>query len=128
MGRYYSGDIEGKFWFALQSSDCADRFGATGHNNYIEYYFDTEHLPDIKRELKIIEKGLGENLKLFKKFFKKNNGYNDEMLVEFFKKEGNPLPSKEIRSALEEYADYGMGKKILKCVEEHEVCSFTAEL
>jgi hypothetical protein len=26
MGRYYSGDIDGKFWFALQSSDCADRF------------------------------------------------------------------------------------------------------
>ena len=30
MGRYYSGDIEGKFWFALQSSDAADRFGVVG--------------------------------------------------------------------------------------------------
>ncbi len=27
MGRYYSGDIEGKFWFAVQSSYAADRFG-----------------------------------------------------------------------------------------------------
>jgi len=27
MGRYYNGDIEGKFWFAVQSSDDADFFG-----------------------------------------------------------------------------------------------------
>ena len=27
MGRYYTGDIEGKFWFAVQSSDDADFFG-----------------------------------------------------------------------------------------------------
>ena len=28
MGRYYSGDIEGKFWFAVQSSTSPERFGA----------------------------------------------------------------------------------------------------
>lgn len=27
MGRYYSGDIAGKFWFACQSSDDAENFG-----------------------------------------------------------------------------------------------------
>ena len=27
MGRYYNGDINGKFWFAVQNSNCADRFG-----------------------------------------------------------------------------------------------------
>jgi hypothetical protein len=27
MGRYYSGDIQGKFWFAVQSSDDASAFG-----------------------------------------------------------------------------------------------------
>jgi hypothetical protein len=30
MGRYYTGDIEGKFAFAVQSSDAADRFGSCG--------------------------------------------------------------------------------------------------
>ena len=30
MGRYYSGDIEGKFWFAVQDSDDADHFGIEG--------------------------------------------------------------------------------------------------
>jgi hypothetical protein len=27
MGRFYSGDIQGKFWFAVQDSDDADFFG-----------------------------------------------------------------------------------------------------
>ena len=40
MGRYYSGDIEGKFWFAIQSSDDADYFGVEGVSNYLGYYFD----------------------------------------------------------------------------------------
>jgi hypothetical protein len=30
MGRYYSGSIRGKFWFGLQSSSAADRFGVLG--------------------------------------------------------------------------------------------------
>ena len=35
MGRYYSGDIEGKFMFAIQSSDAPERFGAVENQNYI---------------------------------------------------------------------------------------------
>ena len=54
MGRYYDGDINGKFMFAVQSSSAADRFGSEGHNNYLEYYFDEEHLPTIKEELSIL--------------------------------------------------------------------------
>ena len=48
MGRYYSGDIEGKFWFAVQSSNAADRFGSTRYvRDYINYSFDTSHIPII---------------------------------------------------------------------------------
>ena len=32
MGRYYSGDIKGKFWFAIQSSRDASHFGVDGEN------------------------------------------------------------------------------------------------
>lgn len=40
MGRYYSGDIEGKCWFGIQDSDAADRFGVTGTTpEYLEYHF-----------------------------------------------------------------------------------------
>ena len=28
MGRYYDGDIEGKFWFGIQSSADGEFFGA----------------------------------------------------------------------------------------------------
>ena len=44
MGRYYSGDIEGKFWFTVQSSNAADRFGSIGYEpSYLEYYFDEDN-------------------------------------------------------------------------------------
>ncbi len=43
MGRYYSGDIEGKFWFGVQSSDDADFFGVTGYApETLEYYFEKD--------------------------------------------------------------------------------------
>ena len=37
MGRYYCGDIDGKFWFAVQSSNDADNFGVQGYypNHYV---------------------------------------------------------------------------------------------
>ena len=41
MGRYYSGDIEGKFWFAVQDSDDADFFGCEGRPpSVLEYDFE----------------------------------------------------------------------------------------
>ena len=45
MGRYYDGDIEGKFWFAVQSSNAPERFGAQEFEpSHINYYFDEEQL------------------------------------------------------------------------------------
>ena len=46
MGRYYSGEISGKFWFAVQSSNDADYFGVT-YETVITYivcncYYDNE--------------------------------------------------------------------------------------
>ena len=56
MGRYYSGDIEGKFWFALQSSDAADRFGVVGTQpNVLNYYFDESDLEAVEEEIANIE-------------------------------------------------------------------------
>ena len=43
MGRYYEGDIEGKFWFAIQDSDDGEFFGAEQQeSNWIDYYLDKE--------------------------------------------------------------------------------------
>ena len=52
MGRYYYGDIEGKFWFAVQSSDAADRFGVIGEEpHYLEYDFTEDDLEEVEEEL-----------------------------------------------------------------------------
>lgn len=118
MGRYYSGDIKGKFWFALQDSDCADRFGVTGEQpNVLTYYFDEDNLDDVENEIARIEQSLGEKLKLIDEFFEKNNGYNDKMLAEV------GITTHELK----EYADLEMGKKIRDCIKENGSCSFEAE-
>ena len=83
MGRYYNGDIDGKFWFALQSSDCADRFGVIGEApSRLDYFFDEDNLEDVEAEIKNIEESLGEQLQVIEKFFEEKNGYNDKMLEE----------------------------------------------
>jgi hypothetical protein len=67
MGRYYRGQICGKFWFAIQSSDDASNFGVPykeeicynvcnchydGLNNYCINCYSSfeEHLEDVKEE------------------------------------------------------------------------------
>ena len=69
MGRYYHGDIEGKFWFAVQSSAAADRFGQKGCTEYISYYFDNEDVLQIEAELLNIKTTLGKHFDVFKEFF-----------------------------------------------------------
>ena len=119
MGRFYNGDIEGKFWFALQSSDAADRFGVTGEEpNYITYYFDEDNLEDVEAEIKNIEEGLGDKISTLDKFFEENNAYNDEMIEKI------GITKDELRN----YADLGLGKQIRDCIKETISCSFEAEL
>lgn len=118
MGRYYSGDIDGKFWFALQSSDAADRFGVTGEApNILTYYFDESNLEDVEEEIKNIEDSLGDKLQLIEKFFEERNGYNDKMLEEA------GITQDELR----DYADLGLGKQIRDSIKENGQCGFTAE-
>ena len=119
MGRYYSGDIEGKFWFAVQSSVAADRFGVS-HNepNYVEYNYEEEDLEGVEEEIQVIEETLGDTLQLIENFFAEKDSYNDTELTE-------AGISKE---ALSDYADLNLGKKIRDCIKENGSCSFTAEL
>ena len=49
MGRYYSGDIEGKFWFGIQSSTDAEFFGGEGYQpEEMNYWFEKSDLDTIK--------------------------------------------------------------------------------
>ena len=123
MGRYYQGDIEGKFWFAVQSSSAADRFGSIGYeSSYLEYYFNEEHLPKVQEELRKIENVVSlEKIKKLDEFFNKVNGYNDHILEEH----GILSIWNEHKS---DYADYKLGKQIEKCLLENKECNFQAEL
>jgi len=118
MGRYYNGDIEGKFWFGIQSSNSADRFGVTGnYPTYLEYWFGEDNLEDVEDEIKSIEESLGDKIKIIEDFFEKNNGYNDKMLKE----------ADITEEELSEYADLKLGIKIRDCIKENGECSFQAE-
>jgi hypothetical protein len=119
MGRYYRGDIEGKFWFGLQASDCASRFGGEANEpQYIEYKFDEDDLDGIKKEIAKIQESLGENLKKISDYFKKNNGYTME--------EVQAMGITD--EMLSDYADLELGIQIRDCVIAEGSCNFDADL
>lgn len=129
MGRYYSGDISGKFWFAVQSSDAADRFGVTGSEpNYITYYYTREDLPGVIEELVNIKFSLGDYFDKFKTFFEEKSYYNDEELMEYLGLENTNENKAKYKKMLSDYADHGLGMKIKKHLEEFNDCTFDAEL
>jgi len=126
MGRYYNGDIEGKFWFGVQSSDDGDFFGSKGEepNTFLNYHFTKdEHLKDIKKGIKECEKELGTWKEKLDKFFKDNNGYNAKMIEDQLE-----LKEEKSKELLEWYARLELGNQILECVMKQGDCSFEAEL
>ena len=124
MGRYYNGDIEGKFWFAVQSSTDAEFFGVVGSEpSYLDYYFSEDNLKDLEEGISECKKELGDWKSKLDQFFKENNGYNYKMIEEQL-----GLVESQARDLLEWYARLDLGTKILKCVQKNGECSFTAEL
>lgn len=118
MGRYYNGDIDGKFWFGTQSSDDADFFGVTGYQpNRLEYEFEEDNLPEVLEGINECKEKLGSYKVKLDKFFKKNNGYNDEML-----KEAGIEPA-----LLAWYARLELGIKIRDSIKTNGHCYFEAE-
>ena len=124
MGRYISGDIETKLWFAVQPSDAADRFGVTGYQpETLEYWFREENLESVEAEINSIIESLGKYKDLFDKFFNENNGYNTKRLSDYLQ-----VDEKETKKLLKEYADLELGIKIRDCIKENGECSFSAEM
>lgn len=124
MGRYYSGDIKGKFWFGVQPSDDASFFGGQEiEPSYIEYYFNKEDLEDINNGIKACRDILGNYEQEFNDYFKKNNGYTDEDMQKTF-----DLTKLQFNELITFYARLKLGLKILDCVEKNEDCTFQAEI
>jgi hypothetical protein len=127
MGRYYNGDINGKFWFAVQSSDAPSRFGGDTYEPQETHYEfrEEEHLEQVEDELAHIKDKLGARLYLLERFFSTNQGYNDEKIEKLYKEEGF-LP-KHVKGDLVDYADYQLGNEIQACLLENGECNFVAE-
>ena len=123
MGRYINGDIEFKFWFAVQPSNAADRFGVTGiQPEELYYYFDKGNLDDVEEELKVIKNQLGKHRTKMKEFFKIRGSYSDEDLANYL-----GITEDKAKELLRAYADYELGMKIRKSILENGQCEFTAE-
>lgn len=123
MWRYYSWDIEGKFWFAVQSSDDADFFWVIWTPpSIIEYYYSQDDLDGVQKGLKECEKELWQYKKMLDKFFEAHNGYNDEMIVNEFW-----ISKEKVKDILVWYARYELWKKIELCIIENGECTFEAE-
>ena len=126
MGRYYSGDIEGKFWFGVQASDDANYFGIHGEDgddgNSLLYLFDKDNLPDIIEGMNNCAMKLGKEKEIIDKFFKDNEGYTTGLLAVYLAKS-----EEEVKELLKQYARLELGEKILECVLKNGKCEFEAE-
>jgi hypothetical protein len=122
MGRYYTGDIEGKFWFGVQASDDASFFGGSEDRSHLNYYFCGDDLKDIEVGLKKCDKALGKYGKKMDKFFASHPYYNDKEL-------GKALKLKtEVNDLLKWYARRILGREIKKCIKKTGECRFDAEI
>ena len=130
MGRYYNGDIDGKFWFAVQSSNDADFFGVEGEACYLNYYFDEDNRKDVHKGILECDRHLGKYKKLLDDFFDNRESYNNKKLIEYLDEKAHPTKHTEqgVKYYLEWYARIHLGKKIYDCILEKGECSFEAEL
>ena len=126
MGRFYHGDIEGKFWFAVQCSTDGEYFGMEEQ--------EPSHIPYYSDDLELAEEGVAEckaNLRGYltkmNKFFNSKGSYNDKMLSEALNLEGEEHDGKR-RELLMWYARLQLGIKIVKCIKEEGSCWYEAEL
>ena len=131
MGRYYQGDIEGKFWFGVQSSDDANHFGGSeielqdddGEIYELEYFFNKEDLESINEGIETCIKDIGEFKPKLDEVFSSSNSYNPDELARQL-----GVSQAKYRDLMETYARLHLGEKIKKCVEDNGECRFTAEL
>jgi len=141
MGRHYDGDIEGKFWFAVQSSDDGEYFGAIDiteentdsdyHDGFVDYVIYFSDIDRVKDGIDLCKRQLRGNYLILNEFFLSNNGYNDEMIIKHYQKtRGIHINESFLREQLTIFARLDFGTQILLYFNENpgEDCHFTAEM
>ena len=128
MGRYYNGDIEGKFWFGVQSSNDGEFFGAREYEpNVINYA--VEDIKPVEDGIQACLNELGDDLKILDDFFDSLEfGYNDDMIIKWYKNNHNQDIDKDfVKNKLEWYARLELGNDIHECMKRQGYCYFEAE-
>tara|TARA_R100001086_G_scaffold246397_1_gene178557 strand:- start:243 stop:617 length:375 start_codon:yes stop_codon:yes gene_type:complete len=124
MGRHYSGDIDGKFQFAVQSSNDADFFGVEGYRpERLEYTFEKEDLPKVTEGIKKCKAYLVDWKPKLDEFFKDTDAYSPDDLAKFLK-----VSETKMQEIQRWDARLDLGKQIEKCIEKIGQCYFEAEL
>jgi hypothetical protein len=136
MGRYYTGDIEGKFWFGVQSSDDASNFDGIEEEVYweeedgsladepygIKYTFLPEHCDQLELVLSSCVRSMKGNHEKLDSFFASAIGYTDRELADHLE-----VSVGELKHLLEHYARHRLALQIKECVEANGKCEFTAD-
>lgn len=150
MGRYYFGDIEGKFWFGVQDSDDATFFGVEPYPiiheseselessdkdsdssdsepeyDEIAYDFEKEHIELVKKGIEKCKEEIKEYKEKLDTFFDDRNSYNPD---ELSKSLGPDFEKDKLGTILEWYARLLLGEKILACLYDKGQCHFGCEL
>jgi len=125
VGRYYSGDIEGKMWFAVQESNDADNFGVIGEpSNDLYYHFNEDNIRGINKELAKCRESIGtDSLEIMDRYFKKHRTESHQALDDLVIKIGDT----EYKKLKEYYARIELGEQILACIRDNDECSFSVE-
>lgn len=128
MGRYYHGDIEGKFWFGVQSSDDGEYFGAVACEPCtIDYR--VEDIEKVKEGIENCLDKLGRHCSRLTECFNSLDAYNEAMIKEYYKEHFNEdIDEITIRQLLVWFARLQLGTEILECMEKNGECYFTAEM
>jgi hypothetical protein len=124
MGRYYHGDIEGKFWFGVQPSNDPEFFGAVEEDTDIVHYY-TEDLSLIENGIAKCKEEIGEYYYRMQIFYNSvvNEPNNAVTLGEWLK-----VPEHKADRLIGWYARLELGEKMYLRVKEHGSCFITAEL
>ena len=131
MGRNYWGDIEGKFWFGIQSSDdpsyfkepCSIEEDEDGDETSLVYSFDETDVEAIEEVVGEIINELGDSKEKLDKFLNLRESSGDDLIS----KETGILAS-DIKPILTLYARMKLGNQILDCIKKNGQCIFECEL
>ena len=125
MGRNYWGDIEGKFWFGIQSSDdpfyfkepCSIEEDEDGEETSLVYSFDETDVEVLEEVIDEIVNELGDSKEKLDRFLDLRDSSGDDLIS----KETGILAS-DIKPILTLYARMKLGNQILDCIRKNGRC------